>query len=178
MSGAIVVWRNRDPFTAPGVGDLVDVYPVLGVVDTWQVADDVMSTLDRSKILPTPHIVAQRESVAFSRERSTLRRLRQRGCDCSKKGRATPLVAAYIRHGRVWFWVRRQSFPAAVVDDVLRDRASADSVWPGHVEPTGTPHVELTTCRACRRHWCVRLSAEGYEMVKLDTPAFGSIVEP
>ena len=166
----IVVGRRRvQPGEEYVVGDVVDTYPVLGDLHTFNATPDEVGLP-----LTDPHEHARVHGPLVHADRTNLRTLSQTGCTCRK--RSKPLAVAYARGGRVWVWVAPQWFPRAVRDDELERRQGVSSAWPGHTEPGGREHLELATCRDCRRHWAVMIREDGYRVVELDAPRFGIVV--
>lgn len=151
-------------------GDVVDMYPVLGDLLTFNASPEDAGTPPTN-----PHEMARVQGPLVQAERGSLRVLSQTGCTCRRK-RSKPLAVAYARSGRVWVWVGPQWFPRAVRDDELERRQGVPSAWPAHTEPGGREHLELTTCRDCRRHWAVMIREDGYRVVELDAPKFGVVL--
>ena len=169
--GYLVVGRHKDRDEEWEPGDVYDIYPVLGQAFMY------IAPPAEGEPVPNPHTLAREEGAKAQAERGRLRILSQTGCTCRRK-RAKPLAVAYARQGRVWVWVAPQYFPAAVRDDVLAFRQGGARMWPAHYEPSGREHVDLATCRDCRRHWAVMIHDRGYRMVELGTPTFGGILQP
>lgn len=167
----IVVGRRRiQPGEEYRKGDVVDMYRRTGAgLDTFTATPD-----DVALPLTDPHEYAREHGPLVQAERAGLRVLSQTGCTCRK--RSKPLAVAYARDGRVWVWVAPQWFPRAVRDEELERRQGVSSVWPGHTEPGGNEHLELATCRGCRRHWAVLIREDGYRVLQLDAPRFGVVL--
>lgn len=163
----IIVGRRRvQPGEEYRAGDVVDMYRTRGDLHTFT------ATPDDAGLPPTdPHEHAREQGPLVQAERASLRVLSRTGCTCRK--RSKPLAVAYARDGRVWVWVAPQWFPRAVRDEELERRQGVSSAWPGHTEPGGREHLELATCRDCRRHWAVMIREDGYRVLELDAPRFG-----
>ncbi len=148
------------------------MYPVVGEVFKYEAPP-----IEAGRIVANPHALARAEAHLVEAERAALRVLSQTGCTCKRK-RGKPLAVAYARNGSVWVWVAAQLFPKAVQDEVLAHRTGKPRAWPAHYEPSGREHVELATCRDCRRTWAVMIRAGGYRVVELGAPKFGVEVQP
>lgn len=170
----IVLGRDLDPATPYVAGDLVDVYPVLETIDEF-VADAkaVRAAFDRHEVVENPEAFARGAAVMLAAIDPPPRVHRQRGCDCSKKGRKTPLVRAYAFKSGLWVWVRGPRIPKAARRETA-DLHEADTLWP--VSNMSALYPKVTRCSLCRQYRLVWLKPTGYEFVRLGQPHFDGIV--
>jgi hypothetical protein len=172
--GGIVYVARHLAAGEPAVGgEVLDGYPLLETVAEFQVGPTA-GAFARGPDYGDPHTWAREEGAAFLRERESMRPLSKASCDCKKSN--APLIAAYVRNGHPWFWVRAQRFPAPIRDEVLERRHGADKAWPGHVEASGRPHADLATCRQCGRHWLVLIDESRFKLIRTGPPVYGARV--
>lgn len=168
--GFLVVRRSAPgglPFTP---GQVVDVYPLAAPLD--------LSDLSSQPLLieppPNPHELAHRLGDELHRARRRLDVVHRLSCDC--KGLTDPptLATAVIAEKQLWALIGREKVPAAF----RAGRLPGPSAWPLHSEPNGAPHVEVTSCGACRRTWAIALTATSITRVDLARPLYSrSVVE-
>jgi hypothetical protein len=177
----LVLGRDLDPATPWIVGDVVDVYPVLEIIDEFvSDAREARAALDGHVVLENRKFFAPGVAEAFARGAAAVlaameprpRVQWQRTCNCSKKGRNTPLVIAYaMGEGGIWVWVRGYRIPEAA----RRERADlheADTFWPLN----SLPYVRPTRCPHCRKYFGVLLKPSGYQLVRFGKPHFDAKV--
>ena len=163
--GFLVLRRGRPPEEPFQAGDLVDVYPLVAPLDLTAVSPTL-------PVLPPPadpHAAARTIGAVVHRARKRLREVSRFTCDC--KGTTDPpslATAVVADDDRLWVLVRQERVPAAF----RQGRGTGPTAWPLHSEPNGAPHVEMTSCGACRRTWAIALTPTSVTPVAVDRPLF------
>lgn len=96
------------------------------------------------------------------------------GCTCRRKSKS--FVTAYAFPDGIRVLVEPQFFPRDHRDEVNTIRSEKPRLWPLHREPTGQPHLELTTCKHCKRHWVVQIDQSGFTVHRVLEVKFSVVV--
>lgn len=151
-------------------GQSAETYELLAPLPTTEAVP-----FDPARRLNAAHDEARRiaPTIRGMLRSKEFRRLRVLTCTCPK---STALVTLCVGpDGRKWALItQRESIPPAFrrEDDDRQPKA-----WPLHREPTGSPHIELSTCPRCRRVWCVALTESSAELIPT-RPTYGAVIAP
>jgi hypothetical protein len=134
--------RDLNPSEPWAVGSLIDIYPVLENIGGFEAeASEVRAKLNGGAVIDNPEAFARGAAQLLAAMDPKPRVDSRHGCDCSKKGRKTPLVKAYAINGGIWVWVRGNRIP----NTAKRHTAhlyEADTLWP----PNTPPYPRVTRC--------------------------------
>ena len=163
-----VLGRDQPPWEPWAAGDRVDIYPVLENVEEFEAeARDARAKLNGVAVIDNPEAFARGAAQLLAAMDPKPRVDSRHGCDCSKKGRKTPLVKAYALNDSIWVWVRGNRIPNTAKRHTAHLH-QADTLWPLNMPL----HRRVTRCPVCRTYWGVQLEPSGYQFVRLGEPSF------
>ena len=162
--------RRGKPTSDPYVGgDIVDVYPLGSPLNLGHVQHLATPPSDGFD----PHLAAHTFGPLL--RDAGLREVDRLSCDEGHEQHRGTLAIAYVNtDGRVWVWVS----PEHVPKEHRGRRLTGGSGWPLHNEPNGGPHIQMTSCRQCRRSWVVALTERGMTQVDVSRPLLSRCVMP
>lgn len=94
-------------------------------------------------------------------------------CDCAKG--ATLVRELKDGQGQRWAVIEPEHVSSAFFQDI---RPTSPAAWPLHSEPTGQPHISVTSCVRCRRVWLVLLTATSVKLLKVKAVTHNGRVAP
>lgn len=109
-------------------------------------------------------------SVPLPGDLERSRMIEQFYCDCAKRATLVRIIAG--SDGRKWALMRPEQVPTAARRDGHDDGRNSRAT-PLHCSIDGTPCIQVTTCRRCRRNWLVLLWDDVAEIVKLNLVRHG-----
>lgn len=165
--GAIVVGRGKDPREAWKVGDATDVY-VLAEPLPLSPARAVQGLVPANW-----HAVAEKLGPTLRRLAPNLPEVKQLLCHCPGTPRLARVVEAAF--GQQWALIHAERVPPAFRND---QRPTGDLAWPLHTEPTGYPHVEITSCKRCGARWVIALTDADAVLVRVTEVRHNGRVAP
>ena len=99
----LIVGRDLNPSEPWAGGNLADIYPVLEDIGGFEAeAREAQAKLNGAAVIDNPEAFARGAAQLLAAMDPKPRVDSRHGCDCSKKGRKTPLVKAYSINGGIW----------------------------------------------------------------------------
>lgn len=164
----LIVGRDLNPSEPWAGGNLADIYPVLEDIGGFEAeAREAQAKLNGAAVIDNPEAFARGAAQLLAAMDPKPRVDSRHGCDCSKKGRKTPLVKAYAINGGIWVWVRGNRLPKAAKRHTARLH-EADTLWP----PNTPPYPRVARCPHCRAYWGIKLRPSGYQVFRLGESTF------